>query len=386
MITGTRRDVGVAGSAGTLPGTSHPTIGIDAHSLVDRRTGASTYVQQLIAALGRLDAEVSIRLYLNTLPAEPLPFPTVEVAKTPLWTTLRLAGHFLVRPAPDVMLFPTHVMPLHAPMRSVVTILDLAFELFPAHFTARDRFRLRQTTRLSVRRADRLIAISESTSRDLQELYGVEAERISVIPLGYDESHSRPVPGDVERVRARYGLERPYVLCVGTLQKRKNHVRLLQALRLLLDRGLELDLVIVGGKGWLYDEIFAEVRRLRLEAHVRFLGYAEHADLPALYTGASASALVSLYEGFGLPVLESLACHTPVVVSNVSSLPEVGGDAVLTVDPLDSDDIAAKLEVLLTDGARRSELVRRIPQHLERFSWRKTAQDTLALLRDVAAR
>jgi glycosyltransferase involved in cell wall biosynthesis len=368
------------------PRACGPSIGIDANSLAERRTGANTYVHQLIDALGQLEPEAAIRLYLHSLPPHRLPFPVIEVARTPLWTTLRLAGHFLRRPAPDVMLFPGHVMPLYAPMRCVVTVLDLAFELFPSHFTARDRFRLQRTTRFSARRADRLIAISASTKRDLVEVYGVDPERVSVIPLAYDESHFRPVPDEVERVRARYGLERPYVICVGTLQKRKNHVRLLRSLRLLLDRGLDLDLVIVGGKGWLYDEIFAEVRRLRLEPRVKFLGYAEHRDLPALYTGASASALVSLYEGFGLPVLESLACHTPVVVSSVSSLPEVGGDAVLTADPYSSDDIAAKLEVLLTDGARRSELIQRIPSHLQRLSWRRTAQDTLSLLRDVAAR
>jgi glycosyltransferase involved in cell wall biosynthesis len=371
-------------SADGDPGVA--TIGIDVSSLVQRRTGANIYVHQLVNALDRLPIDEAIRLYLHAPPIEPLPFPVVRLPKTPFWTTLRLSGHFLRRPAPSVMLFPGHVMPLYAPMRSVVTVLDLAFELFPTHFTFRDRFRLIHSTRFSARHADHLIAISESTRRDLEEVYGVDPERITVIPLSHDEHHFRPVPHDVGRVRARYGLDRPYLLCVGTLQKRKNHVRLLQALRLLIDRGVDVDLAVVGGRGWLFDEVFSEVRRLRLEERVKFLGYAEHADLPALYTGASASALVSLYEGFGLPVLESLACHTPVVVSDVSSLPEIGGDAVLTADPRSSEDIADKLHAILTDGILRSELVERIPAHLRRFSWRRTAEDTLALLKDVAAR
>jgi glycosyltransferase involved in cell wall biosynthesis len=301
-----------------------------------------------------------------------------------MWTSLRLSLHFLGHEAPRAMLFPAHVIPFYAPMPSVVTVHDLAFELFPDHFTPSDRLRLRTLTRRGVRHATHIIAVSAATKQDLIELLQVPEERITVVHHGYDRERYRPsTAAEVDAVRHRYALERPYVLAVGTLQSRKNHAGLVRALAHLLADGVDVDLVVPGARGWLYESIFRTVRELGLETRVRFLGFVPDADLPALYSGAEVAALVSLYEGFGLPVLEAMACGTPVVASNVSALPEVAGEAAVLVDPRDDDAIAAALVRCITDSALRRELDGRARAHLKAFSWERTARETLAVLREV---
>lgn len=356
-------------------------IGVDAHAITDLRTGVATYLANLVRGLGMVAPEESIALYLHTMPEEALPFPTVLVPPGRFWTSLRLTAHFLRSPAPEVMFYPAHSLPLRSPSRNVVTIHDLAWELFPEHFTLKDRLRLASRTRSAVKRADHIIAVSAATRADLISLMQVPEERISVVHHGYDADHFRPQDREtIRRTRSRFELERPYVFAVGTLQSRKNHVTLVRALDVLVGRGLDMDLVISGAKGWLYDDIFATVERLGLADRVRFLGYVPYEDLPALYAGATAGALVSLYEGFGLPVLEALACGIPMLVSNVSSLPEIGGDAVLTCDPEDVDAVADALERLILDDSLRGGLVSRAPSWLARFSWERSARETLGIL------
>jgi len=360
-------------------------IGIDVHGLAELRTGITTYVANLVDALGRVAPDESVALYLHTPPEYALPFETVVVPRTRAWTSFRLPLHFALHGAPRVMLYPAHALPVYSPARNVVTIHDLAFELFPDHFPAQARRRWKWLTRHSVPRADHLVAVSAATRDDLVRVMGVPEERITVVHHGYDAAHFRPSPdASVAEVRARYGLHRPYVMAVGTLQSRKNHVSLIRALKLLRDGGTDVDLVVCGTDGWLFEQASRLVGELGLKEHVRFLGYVPHDDLPPLYTGAVAGALVSLYEGFGLPVLESLGCGTPMLVSNVSSLPEVGGDAVLTVDPLDVEAIAHSLRTLICDSEVRSELARRTPGHLKRFSWERTARAMHTLLNQIA--
>jgi glycosyltransferase involved in cell wall biosynthesis len=359
--------------------------GIDAHALSERLTGTSTYVARLVEAMERVAPDAEVALYRHTDDGATLPYPTRWVAPGPLWTSARLPLHFARHGAPAAMLFPSHTLPLWCPARSAVTVHDLAFEIFPDHFTTRDRLRLKAVTRHAAARADVLLADSRSTGADLVERLGVDPARVRVVHLGVDREHFRPAPPHrVRAVRARHGLERPYVLAVGTLQRRKNHAGLVRAARILRDRGVDFDLAFSGGEGWLFEATRRLVRDLRMEDRVRFLGYAPTEDLPALYTGASASALVSLYEGFGLPVLEALACGSPMLVSDVSSLPEVGGDAVLTVDPRSDEAIADALERLLGDSAVRAALAARAPAHLARFSWERTARETLDVLSELA--
>ena len=359
-------------------------IGIESHCTTGLLTGAATYVSNLMHNIEKLYAQDPITCYSNRVPSHCSPFRTVVIPKLPLWTSVWLPLYHLTHPVPEVMLYPAHVLPMYSPAINVVTIFDLAFEIFPETFTTRDRLRLQRLTRYSVQHADHLIAISHSTKRDLEELYGLGEERVSVIHLGYDEQRFRPVPLEETRhIKEKYGLHRPYLITVGTLQKRKNHLTILRAMKQLVDRGVELDLVLTGTKGWGYKELFAEIEQFNLTDYVKWTGYADLDDLAALYSGAEAGVLVSLYEGFGLPVLETLACGTPMIVSNVSSLPEVGGEAVLMVDPLDVAGLADQIERLLSDTALQETLLLRAKEHLLKFSWHKTAKETMQLLQRV---
>lgn len=230
----------------------------------------------------------------------------------------------------------------------------------------------------AVRRADVVIVNSEATKRDIIDVYGTPADKIVPVQFGV---HPRFAQSNVpfEQLRTRYTLpETPYIFAVGTIQPRKNYARLVEALGLLRASGVDATLVIAGGKGWLDSPIYAAVREAKLEQYVTFLGYVDDADLPALYTHAAAFAMPSLYEGFGLPVLEAMACGTPVVTSTVSSLPEAAGDAALLVDPYDTIALADALRLVLTDRETRTALIRRGHRHIGGFTWERTANQLAA--------
>jgi glycosyltransferase involved in cell wall biosynthesis len=221
----------------------------------------------------------------------------------------------------------------------------------------------------------------------------IPADKIRVIYPGRDESLS-PVqdPNLLASVRDRYGIPETYLLYVGTLHPRKNLVRLVQAFALLFQSPISssqssmpnLHLVLAGQKGWLYEDLFAEIRRLGLEERVRLTGYVPDADLPPLLSGAVAFVYPSLHEGFGLPVLEAMSCGTPVVCSSTSSLPEVAGDAALLVDPLDVEAWAQSLHQVAADQELRRSLVERGHLQIQRFSWQRCASETLQVFEELA--
>lgn len=222
-------------------------------------------------------------------------------------------------------------------------------------------------------RADVVIVNSEATKSDLVDIYGTPPDRIATVQFGV-HPHFTPSNKPRKTLEAKYGLpQRPYILAVGTIQPRKNYTRLIEALAMLHADGTETALVIAGGKGWKETAIYDTVTRLRLETHVKFLGYVDDSDLPALYTHAAAFAMPSLYEGFGLPVLEAMACGTPVVTSSVSSLPEAAGDAALLVDPTNAEAIADALRRILTDTDLAKSLRAKGLGHVMPFTWGRTA-------------
>jgi len=286
---------------------------------------------------------------------------------------------------PDVLFVPAHVLPLVHPPRSVVTIHDLGYLHFPRAHRLLDRLYLDLSTRFNARAAAHIIADSQATKRDLVERYGVEPSKISVIYPGYDEEAFQPLREReaIEAVKTRYGIAGDYILFVGTIQPRKNLVRLMEAFSLLKRQAADLQLVIAGKKGWLYEAIFRRVEELGLEGQVVFTGYVADEDLPALFSGARLFVFPSLYEGFGLPVLEAMACGVPVVCSNASSLPEVADDAALLFDPLDVVGMAAAMERVLGDERLRAKLVERGLKRARGFSWEKCARQTLAVLESV---
>jgi glycosyltransferase involved in cell wall biosynthesis len=372
-----------------------PLIGIDAsRAATTRRTGTENYSLNLIRELLSQGQDSRFRLYFNRGPAPGL-FPKgAELRVIPfprLWTHMRLSLEMLSSP-PDLLFVPSHVLPLVHPRRSVVTVHDLGYHYYPEAHTRFQNFYLRWSTRYNARTATRVLADSEATCGDLVRHYGIARDKITVVYPGRDETLV-PVAESEARtdVCARYGVRSPYLLYVGTLHPRKNLARLVQAFASLLSSlsstaqpspdGLQL--VLAGQKGWLYEEIFTQVRERGLAERVVLTGYVPDSDLGSLLSGALAFVFPSLYEGFGLPVLEAMACGTPVVCSDVSSLPEVAGDAALYVDPQDAGGMAQALHQIVVDADLRRTLVGRGFQQVQRFSWRRCAQETWQVLEDA---
>jgi glycosyltransferase involved in cell wall biosynthesis len=304
-----------------------------------------------------------------------------------MWTHLRLSLEIAVHP-PEILFVPAHVLPLVHPRHSVATVHDLGFMYYPEAHRAADRRYLAWSTAWNARRSAAVLADSQATRADLVREYRVAESKVHVVYLGRDEGLA-PVRerAALDGVKARYGIGKRYLLYVGTLQPRKNLSRLVEGFARLATTPemLDVQLVLAGKRGWLYEELFSEVRRRSLEGRVLFPGFVAEDDLAALYSGALGYVFPSLYEGFGIPVLEAQACGVPVMTSNNSSLPEVAGDAALLVDPADVDAIADAMLRLATDDALRAELVKRGLANVKRFSWEKCARETLEVLESVAA-
>jgi glycosyltransferase involved in cell wall biosynthesis len=285
-----------------------------------------------------------------------------------------------------------HALAFVAPLAwrgpTVVTVFDLSFLLFPERFRVYNRLYLSMFTRLSARRADRVIVISESTKRDAVRLLGLDARRVAVVYCGVDETY-RPLPAEVvEEYRRRRGLPERFVLFVGTLEPRKNIAGLIEAYRLLAagwprGAGEPPALVIAGAKGWYYQDVYQAVQRAELMERVVFTGYVPADELPFLYNAATLFVYPSFYEGFGLPPLEAMACGTAVVVSDRSSLPEVVGDAGVLVNPEEPAAIAQAMHELLRDEEARRVLADKGRRRAAAFSWQRAAQETTAIYRQV---
>ena len=290
----------------------------------------------------------------------------------------------LVREGADLLHALGFVSPVAWRGRTVVTVYDLSFLRFPETFNRSNRIYLSQFTPPSLRRADRVITISEETRRDVIELCGVPPERVTAILLAADERFEPAAPDDVTAFRARHDLPDRSVLYQGTLQPRKNVETLVRAYARLRDQGSDDHiLVLAGPRGWQYESIFELTRQLGLADSVRFPGFVPDDDLPLWYSSATVFAYPSVYEGFGLPLLEAMACGAPVVSSNASSLPEVVGDAGVLVDPSDVEGLCSALRQLLEDEPRRQALATAGRARAQTFSWRRTASETVQVYREV---
>ncbi len=304
--------------------------------------------------------------------------PTARVA----WEQLTLPSLIRQRGI-QVLHSPANVLPEFLPRgcASVVTLHDLAFLRMPEVLTRPRRMYHRTFTTRSLRRASMIIAVSESTNCDLTELLEISPQRIATVYPCIDERFTRVVEEvDVQAFRQRQGLEDGFLLYMGTLEPRKNIPTLLDAYaRLRQMTGTRAKLVLAGGKGWLYDAIFARVQQLGLESEVVFPGYVSDAEQPLWYRAAAAFAYPSLYEGFGIPVAEALACGTPVVTSTISSLPEAGAGIALTVDPYDVEAMSAALHTALSDVALQEKCRSLAPTVIERFSASAMVRQTIAV-------
>lgn len=360
--------------------------GIDARAANEaRRAGIGNYALEAIRALGAAPGDWRPRLYVDRAPGAALSEAAagMEIRRLPpgrLWTQRQLARE-LRRDPPDVYYTASLQAPLRCPAPIVATVHDLAFLGFPEHFTWRRRFSARLQARQVIGAAARLVADSEATRADILRYYRIPAARVSVGWAGAGAAF-RPAadPAALAAFRARLGLPERYVLYVGRLQPRKNIARLVAAFSEAVARRPSLPhrLVIAGAEGWLHAGIHAAAADSAARERIQFLGFVDEADLPGLYQAAEAFALVSLWEGFGLPALEAMACGTAVITSNCSSLPEVAGDAALLVDPEDTGAIADGLERLMTDEALRARLAAAGPARAARFSWAATARVLVA--------
>ena len=371
-------------------------IAIDAHSVGTRLGGNESYAVNLIEALAQIDEVNEYTLFVTTAEARNRfhqRWPNFKVRSTLPHTPLiriPLTLSAELRKRPVDVLHVQFTAPPFCPCPVVVSIHDLSFEHLPQTFHRRSRIQLRLTVRNSARRAAKILTLSEHTRRDVIDTYGIEPSRITAIPLAAPR-HFSPVEDnrELQRVRHTYGIDGKYILSVGSIQPRKNLARLVQAYASLRDTHSETDLpklVLVGKRGWLYDETLRALEQNKVESSVILTGYVPESDLPALYSGAICFVYPSYFEGFGLPPLEAMKCGTPVIVGNQTSLPEVVGDAGLTVDPFDVRSIAEAIDKLINDSDLRGTLSVKGRSRAETFDWRKTAQQTLEIYEQVGRR
>lgn len=362
-------------------------IAIDAHAVGTGLAGNETYAVNLIEALAEIDTENRYTLFV-TKPAAIERFTNrwanFAVRRTPPHTPLvriPLTLSYELRRRPVDLLHVQFTAPPFAPCPVVATIHDLAFEHIPETFNRRSWMQLRMTVRRTVRRAAGLIAPSTFTRDDVVRTYGVAADRITVTPEAA-APRFRFVTNEAERarVRDRYKIAGDYLLAVGSIQPRKNLVRLIRAYARLnaADPSDKLPaLVVVGKQAWLSDETMRAADAANLGDRLRFTGYVPDADLPALYSDALCFVYPSYFEGFGIPPLEAMACGAPVITGDRTSLPEVVGDAGIMVDPFDEEALAAALRRVIEDKALRDRMRARGFEQASRFSWRETARLTL---------
>jgi glycosyltransferase involved in cell wall biosynthesis len=278
-----------------------------------------------------------------------------------------------------------HLLPPLRKLRSVFTLYDLTCIIHPETHLPLNRYFLKLMIPRFLCAAHTIIAISECTKRDVVRVYGLDEKKIRVIHGGVSPSFRPSPPEAMAGIRLRYSLPERYILSVGTIEPRKNLVTLLEAYRVLRDRGASVKLVIVGKKGWRYESFFQRLHEIGLENEVVFPGFIPDEDLPAVYTMADTFVFPSLYEGFGLPVLEAMACGAPVICSNTSSLPEVTGDGAVLVPPHDVRGWIEALEQVLNNEAFRADLSQCGLRQAARFTWQSTARKTYEVYREVYA-
>jgi glycosyltransferase involved in cell wall biosynthesis len=368
-----------------------PRLGIDVTSAVTQRAGIGRYTRELVQALVKYDNAFEYVLF-SAKPKKPTAIPLrineksqVQIRQAPfseqwlyrLWHRLRIPLPVqLITGQLDLFYSPDFVLPpVQGDIPTVLTVHDLSFIHYPETFTKSLTNYLNRVVPRSVHRASHILADSQATKDDLLTIWGVPDEKVSVIYSGVDRSF-RP-SRDKEKLaelRDKYELGTdPYILSVGTIQPRKNFRMLIRAFKSVAEN-YPHRLIIAGGKGWLYEETFQEVKTQGLENKVQFIGFVDDKDLPALYSEATLFAFPSLYEGFGLPILEAMACGVPVVISDASCMPEIAGEAALALAASGQDEWATGIQNLLEDPSRRMKMVAAGFLRARQFSWRVAAE------------
>jgi len=375
-------------------------VAIDGKRFFMNASGLGRYSRTLVPALLEEDSDVSLNLTMfkpsGKVKFEATSHPRLKIdtvkqllpgdAGNALWRFGKLPG-LLDHSRFSLFHGPSHILPRKTRCPMVVTMFDLIFLRYPDYFPLWDRNYYRLMFKKASQRADHIISISNATKTDLINYMGVREEKISVIYPAFDDMLAPLKTQQLDGVRKKYNLSDSYVLYVGTIEPRKNILRTAQAFDRLIAEGRiddRMQFLIVGGKGWFYDEILKGIEDLPHRANIRLAGSAFGEDLAGIYQSATVMAYPSEFEGFGYPVLESMQLGTAVLTSRVSSLPEAGGNAAHYVDPGDTDDIAAGLDKLINDDTYRQGLVQKGFEHARRFSAQKMAEQTIDIYKMIA--
>ncbi|MEK7112609.1 MAG: glycosyltransferase family 1 protein [Patescibacteria group bacterium] len=373
-------------------------IGIDGNEAnIENKVGVNQYGFELLWALAKVQDEWENRhkliVYLREKPRSDLPGETKHfrykvIPGSGLWIVTRLLPDlFFGRPKPDIFFSPSHYIPPLSPVPTVCSIMDVGYLEFSGQFKKYDFWQLKFWSAYSIYISKAVIAISNSTKEDIVRHYSFASKKTFVTLLAYDKDRFNQLidPADVRRVLNRYSIVNDYVLYLSTLKPSKNVEGLLTAWKEVKKSFPDHKLVIAGKKGWLYGSIFGKVKELGLTKDVIFTDYVREEDKPGLIRGAKLFVLPSFWEGFGLDALNALACGVPAVVSNVGSLPEVAGAAGILVDPYSINSIAEGiLKVLSMPKRQYNTLVERGLEQANKFSWEKTARETLQILEKAA--
>lgn len=380
--------------------STNPRIGIDITSALAQGGGIGRYTRELVNAVTRSGTEFSFTLFSARQPQRSnahkifsltnnVNFKEIPISEQWLyriWYKLRIpisiqnfTGSMDLFHSPDFVL-----PPISKRVPTLLTVHDLSFVHYPEAYTDNLVSYLNRVVPWSINRASHILADSQATREDLINHWNVPQEKITVLYSGVSD-HFKPVtsPKEIRRVRKKYKLGNgPYLISVGTVQPRKNYRLLIRAFRQVADN-YKHNLIIVGGMGWMHEPILDEIRLQKLEGRVRFLGFIDDTDLPALYSAATLFTLPSLYEGFGIPILEAMACGVPVIASNTSSLPEVAGDAALLLPANDVDAWAQNMLKLLEDMSSRMKMVGAGFLRARRFTWTQSARDLIMVYKNL---
>jgi glycosyltransferase involved in cell wall biosynthesis len=370
-------------------------IYVDVSAAVHAKAGIGRYAGSLAGALAK-ELPTRIALFYNRAGSwsispdlRGIPAKTVRAGYKP-WRIAVWAGHlaglrfnYLV-PGAELFHATEHLLPPLADLPTVLTVHDMIFKRFPQHQKRLNYWYLNATMPRYCQRADAIITVSQSSKHDIVTDYDLDPDKVTVVYEAASPEFRPATTGAVEHVRERYNLPDRYLIHVGTIEPRKNLTRLVEALKHLHDEGLVVSLVVVGSKGWLYEDFFQRLEALGISETLYFPGYVPDEDLAVLYSGATATVMPSVYEGFGLPVLESMACGTPVLAADNSSLPELGGEAARYFDPYDVRGMAAAIREVWADADLQEQMSLKGLEQAAHFSWARAAAETLAVYDKIA--
>ena len=369
-------------------------IALDAHTLGSQVGGNETYIKNLIRGFAAIDRKNEYFLYLppgahpnGFLKSLPESFSVRTLWPASPWIRIPFSTPFRLAQDKIDLLLLQYAAPPVCPAPYVLTIHDISWEYYPDYFKPVERLRLKEITPFSARKAAHVITCSEHSKKDIVNLYKVPEEKVTVTYYGKDPAFRKiHDPSLLAGIKSRYGITGPFILYVGNIQPRKNLVRLIEAFsHLKKEAKLPHKLVIVGKKAWLFSDVFDSVRQTGIESEILFTGYVPDEELPLLYNAADLFVYPSIFEGFGLPVLEALACGTPVITSNTSSLAELAGEAAVLIDPLSIQELTDAMIRVLRDEKLRLLLAEKGLRRASQFTWEKTSRQTLEIFEKVYA-